>query len=179
MPAKLRELILLRHAKSEWKQTELADIERPLSDRGKKNATKLGRWLKQQKLTPDLILVSSAKRAQQTLRRICSEFTANAVTIDALYLADLPTLLKTLGETPDAERVMIIGHNPGLEKLFDFLNHQTDQNTLNIEPSETITLFPTCTLAHFILPQAWKTLEKGDGKLLQFMRPKDIHLMPN
>jgi phosphohistidine phosphatase len=177
MPAKLRELILLRHAKSEWKQAELTDIERPLSDRGKKNATKLGRWLKQQKLTPDLILVSSAKRTQQTLRRICSEFSANSVTIDALYLADLPTLLKTLGETPDAERVMIIGHNPGLKELFDFLNHETEQNTLGIENSD-ITLFPTCTLAHFILPQAWKTLEKGDGKLLQFIRPKDIQLTP-
>ena len=174
MPTKLRELILLRHAKSEWKQSELTDIERPLSDRGKKNATKMGRWLKEQTLIPDLILVSPAQRAQQTLRRICSEFSANAVTIDALYLADLPTLLHTLSETPSAERVMIIGHNPGLESLFNFLNHETSQNTAEVTNTETITLFPTCSLAHFILPQSWNTLEKGDGKLLQFIRSKDL-----
>ena len=174
MPAKLRELILLRHAKSEWKSPELADIERPLSDRGKKNATKMGRWLKEQALIPDLILVSPAQRAQQTLRRICSTFSANVVTVDALYLADLPTLLHTLSETPPAERVMIIGHNPGLEKLFNFLNHETSQHTPETESTEAITLFPTCSLAHFILPQSWSTLEKGDGKLLQFIRPKDL-----
>ncbi len=174
MSAKLRELILLRHAKSEWKQSELADIDRPLSDRGKKNATKMGRWLKKHTLIPDLILVSSAQRAQQTLRRICSEFSTNVVTVDALYLADLPTLLQTLSETPPAERVMIIGHNPGLETLFNFLNHEASQNIHNTENTETVTLFPTCSLAHFILPQTWQTLEKGDGKLLQFIRPKDL-----
>ena len=174
MPTKLRELILLRHAKSEWKQTELADIERPLSDRGKKNATKMGRWLIEQALIPDLILVSPAQRTQQTLRRICSEFSTNAITVDALYLADLPTLLHTLSDTPQAERVMIIGHNPGLEELFEFLNHETSQSTSNQERTETVTLFPTCSLAHFILPQSWRPLEKGDGKLLQFIRPKDI-----
>jgi len=174
MPAKLRELILLRHAKSEWKSPDLADIERPLSERGKKNASKMGRWLKEQALIPDLILVSPAQRAQQTLRRICSTFSANVVTVDALYLADLPTLLHTLSETPSAERVMVIGHNPGLEVLFEFLNHKSSQNIHNAESTETVTLFPTCSLAHFILPQTWQSLEKGDGKLLQFIRPKDL-----
>jgi len=174
MPTKLRELILLRHAKSEWKQAELADIERPLSDRGKKNASKMGLWLKEQALIPDLILVSPSQRAQQTLRRICSEFSANAITVDALYLADLPTLLHTLSEAPQAERVMIIGHNPGLEALFEFLNHETSPNASNDTSTKQVTLFPTCSLAHFVLPQAWSTLEKGDGKLLQFIRPKEI-----
>ncbi|VAW49489.1 Phosphohistidine phosphatase SixA [hydrothermal vent metagenome] len=174
MPTKLRELILLRHAKSEWKQADLADIDRPLSDRGKKNATKMGRWLKEQALIPDLILVSPAQRAQQTLRRIFSEFSANVVTVDALYLADLPSLLNTLRETPQAECVMIIGHNPGLEELFEFLNHETNPNPSNNANTEQVTLFPTCALAHFVLPQTWSSLEKGDGKLLQFIRPKEI-----
>ena len=174
MPTKLRELMLLRHAKSEWKNTELPDIERPLSDRGKKNATKMGQWLKQNGLIPDLILVSPAQRAQQTLRRICNAFSANTIMIDTLYLADLTTLLHTLAETPTAERVMIIGHNPGFEELFEFLNHEANQNSDNTGHSESVTLFPTASLARFILPQEWQTLEQGDGKLIQFIRPKDI-----
>ena len=171
MAAKLRELMLLRHSKSEWKNNELTDIERPLSDRGKKNASKMGRWLKEQDLIPDLILVSPAKRTQQTLRRVCSDFLVNSITVDALYLADLNTLLKVLSEAPSAERIMIIGHNPGLEMLFAFLNRE---NTPYSENAEPVTLFPTTSLAHFILPQAWHSLEQGDGKLIQFVRPKDI-----
>jgi len=171
MATKLRELMLLRHSKSEWKNSELADIDRPLSDRGKKNASKMGRWLKENTLIPDLILVSPAKRAQQTLRQVCSDFSVNSITVDALYLADLNTLLKTLSEAPSAERIMIIGHNPGLEMLFAFLNHEDSQHS---ESSDRVTLFPTTSLAHFILPQFWHTLEKGDGKLIQFIRPKDI-----
>ncbi|VAW46622.1 Phosphohistidine phosphatase SixA [hydrothermal vent metagenome] len=174
MPTKLRELMLLRHAKSEWKNSDLTDIERPLSDRGKRNASKMGRWLKEHALIPDLILVSPAQRAQQTLRRICNEFSANTISIDSLYLADLNTLLHTLSETPQAERVMIIGHNPGLEELFEFLKHDINPNTLVTKTFEAVTLFPTSSLAHFILPQSWQTLEKGDGKLIQFIRPKDI-----
>ncbi len=171
MTTKLRELMLLRHSKSEWKNSELADIDRPLSDRGKKNASKMGRWLKEHALIPDLILVSPAKRAQQTLRRVCSDFSVNSITVDSLYLADLKTLLKILSEAPSAERIMIIGHNPGLEMLFAFLNHEDNQYS---ETSDKVTLFPTTSLAHFILPYSWHTLEKGDGKLIQFIRPKEI-----
>lgn len=172
MTTKLRELMLLRHSKSEWKNSELADIDRPLSDRGKKNASKMGRWLKEHAHIPDLILVSPAKRAQQTLRRVCSDFSVNSITVDPLYLADLNTLLKVLSEAPSAERIMIIGHNPGLEMLFAFLNHEESQQ--QTQNSDSVTLFPTTSLAHFILPQSWHTLEKGEGKLIQFIRPKDI-----
>lgn len=168
MASKLRELMLVRHAKSDWKQTDLADIDRPLSDKGKKHALKMGKWLKSQGLLPDLILVSPAQRAQQTLRRICSECPANAVTIDALYLADLDTLQKVLAEAPSAKRVMIIGHNPGLELLYRFLHNEPEEDSIH--------LFPTASLAQFILPQDWHNLEQGDGKLTQFIRPKDIQL---
>ncbi len=171
MTIKLRELMLLRHAKSEWKDA-VPDINRPLSDRGKKNALKMGSWLKEHALEPDLILVSPATRAQQTLRRICHDFSANSITLDALYLADLQTLLHILSEAPQAERIMIIGHNPGLEHLFEYLNHDALSQTSS---TEAITLFPTTSLAHFILPESWKLLEKGDGKLIQFIRPKHIN----
>jgi phosphohistidine phosphatase len=145
---------------------DLLDINRPLSDKGKKNSLKIGKWLKSQGLMPDLILVSPAKRAQQTLRRVCSECPANAVTVDELYLANLDTLRKVLAEAHSAERVMIIGHNPGLELLYRFLHNEPEEDNIH--------LFPTASLAHFILPKDWHNLEQGDGKLTQFIRPKDI-----
>jgi len=166
MPNRLRELMLLRHAKSDWKDSQLDDIDRPLSERGKKNAIKLGKWLKTQNLMPDLILVSPAVRAQQTLKRICNECPASAITVETLYLADRLQLQKVLAESPHAERIMIIGHNPGLESLYNHL----------ISPLENqeIQLFPTCAMAHLILPNDWNHIEAGDGKVQQFITPKDI-----
>ncbi|MDG6773860.1 histidine phosphatase family protein [Thiomicrorhabdus sp. ZW0627] len=168
MSNRLRELILLRHAKSDWKDENLEDIDRPLCNKGKKSAAKVGKWLQQQNIIPDLILTSPATRAQQTLKRICSECGSETQTLDTLYLADLNTLINILADAPDVDRLMIIGHNPGLERLFNFLNSAAEE-------SETH-LFPTASLAHFILPDNWQSLSRGDGKLLQFIRPKDIQL---
>lgn len=166
MTHKLRELILLRHAKSDWKDDDHSDIERPISSKGKKQAIKVARWLQDNALTPDLILVSPAKRAQQTFRRICKECPSEFRTIDELYLAELDTLKQVLAQIHGVHRVMIIGHNPGLEQLYRFLLHQ--------EPNPETQLFPTASIAHFILPGSWQNLESGDGKLQQFIRPKDI-----
>lgn len=169
MANKLRELLLVRHAKSDWREPDQEDIERPLSEKGKKNAKKVGRWLRECDLMPDLILVSPAKRAQQTYKRICNECPSLAQTIDALYLAELEQLKQVLAEVEHYNRVMIIGHNPGLEKLFCFLrNDSTEEETH---------LFPTASVAHFILPEDWQNLEAGDGKLQQFIRPRDIKVM--
>lgn len=166
MPNRLRELMLLRHAKSDWKKDNQADINRPLSDKGKKNAAKLGKWLKEKNFFPDLILVSPALRAQQTLKRICNECSASAITVENLYLADIVQLQQVLADAPQAERIMIIGHNPGLEDLYNLLISET-------EPTH-VQLFPTCAMAHFIMPNDWKNIDAGDGKLQQFITPKDI-----
>lgn len=165
---RLRELILLRHAKSDWKDDSLADIDRPLSEKGKKNAAKVGKWLQQEGIIPDMILTSPAKRTQQTLKRICTECGSDTQVVDELYLADLKALKTILADAPQVKCLMIIGHNPGLERLFNFLNSST-------EASQT-DLFPTASLAHFVLPDNWENLASGDGKLIQFVRPKDIKL---
>ena len=168
MVNRLRELILLRHAKSDWKGENQADIDRPLSDKGKKNAQKVGKWILQNNLTPDLILTSPAKRAKQTLRRICNECGTQTITVNELYEANLESLKEILAQAPAVERLMIIGHNPGLERLFNFLQK-------NIEEQETH-LFPTASLAHFVLPREWSQLQSGDGRLIHFVRPKEITL---
>ncbi|BBP46888.1 phosphoglycerate mutase [Thiosulfatimonas sediminis] len=171
MANKLRELLLLRHAKTDWREPDQDDIDRPLSEKGKKNAKKVGRWLRECGLMPDLILVSPAKRAQQTLRRICNECPSLERTVDALYMAELDALKQVLAQVKDYDRVMIIGHNPGLEKLYRFL--------LNGSHDGETQLFPTASLAHFILPEDWQNLEAGVGKLQQFIRPKDIKSLHN
>lgn len=166
MPNRLRELMLLRHAKSDWKIEDLEDIERPLADRGKKNAVKMGKWLNKNNLMPDLILVSPALRAQQTLKRICNECPSSAITVEELYMAELEQLLNVLAQAPQAERVMLIGHNPGLESLLNML-------VLESEPDQ-VQLFPTCAMAHLILPDDWSNIEAGSARLQQFITPKEI-----
>lgn len=166
MSNRLRELMLLRHAKSDWKDEDLADIDRPLSGRGKKNACKLGVWLNEHNLMPDLILVSPALRTQQTLKRLCNECNVSTITVDSLYLAELDDLLQVLADAPNAERIMLIGHNPGLESLLNYLTNR------NEEPETR--LFPTCSMAHIILPAEWQNIEVGSGHLKQFITPKDL-----
>ncbi|WP_051453397.1 SixA phosphatase family protein [Hydrogenovibrio kuenenii] len=166
---RLRELLLVRHAKSDWKE-DLDDKERPISEKGKKAASRLGHWLQENNLMPSYALVSPAQRAQQTFKRLkVDKDICPQITLDQLYLATLDELIEVLAEIPKHyERVMIIGHNPGLEELAQFLEYES-----HCEDCET-RLFPTGSLAHFILPNSWKNLNAGAGKLVQFIRPKDV-----
>lgn len=165
----LRELFLVRHAKSDWKEPT-PDIERPIAEKGKKAATRLGQWLGENNVLPDYVLVSPAKRAQQTLKRLnLRKDLCTIETDETLYHADLDTLKSLLKQIPQQyERVMMIGHNPGFEALRQFLETKPD----DIDPEAG--LFPTASLAHFIMPHNWKKLTQGSGKLSRFIRPKDI-----
>lgn len=165
----LRELLLVRHAKSDWKE-EVEDIERPISEKGKKAASRLGDWLKQNNLIPDLVLVSPSKRTQQTLKRLNLDKEHTQVeTIDDLYLANLDALQAILKAIPGHfEKVMMIGHNPGFEALRQYLEKKPE--CVDCEAD----LFPTSTLAHFILPNNWQALPQGAGRLSHFIRPKDL-----
>jgi len=171
---KLRELILLRHGKSDWKN-DCLDVERPLSDKGKKAITKVQQWLVENHLQPDLILSSPATRAKQTLKRICPNQKINQLEVQSLYLAPLSTLLKTLSEIPkSAQTVMLIGHNPGLEELITYLSET--RKTSSLDPKAH--LLPTGGLAHFVLPEDWHHLQAGAGKLIQLIQPKNILIEP-
>jgi phosphohistidine phosphatase len=164
---KLRELLLLRHAKSDWKKPDTADIDRPISDKGKKAACKIAHWFGEQNIWPDLVWVSPAKRAQQTLKRLNLPKDIPVETQDALYMADRTQLLALLAKIPDGfERVLLIGHNPGFEDLIHFLIG---------DPKEDGTkLLPTAALAQMVLGHNWQHLSAGDGRLSHITRPKDI-----
>ena len=115
----------MRHGKSSWKDPALADRERPLKKRGKKNSTLMGEWIRQKKELPELILCSPAVRTRQTAGKFieASHYKGKIEYCEALYLAEEATILSLLSELPeDIKRVMIIAHNPGLGSLFQMLS---------------------------------------------------------
>ncbi|HEY9016712.1 SixA phosphatase family protein [Thiomicrospira sp.] len=172
MADKLRELLIWRHAKSDWSNEALEDKDRALSERGRRNAKKMADWLQAQDLLPDVILCSTAKRAQQTLNRLCKDCDVQVFNLDSLYLANLSTLLTELAKV-DGKRILLIGHNPGLQNLIDYLRD------LPLEQSSQVKLLPTAAIAQFIMPADWSELERGDGKLVAITRPKDVQTQTN
>src|SRR5262245_59678675 len=116
----MKELLLLRHAKSSWATPGLADFDRPLNTRGRRAARLLSRFFEDPGLRPALVLSSDAHRTRETLELIHGAL-ASRVTIHLeprLYLADPSTLLECLKKIPnDVPSVLMIGHNPGLQEF--------------------------------------------------------------
>jgi phosphohistidine phosphatase len=166
-----RELLILRHGKSDWSQ-DLDDFQRPLKDRGKRGAQRIGVWLLQQDLLPDYIISSPAVRALETARKISKAMGLDSRQIKqepTIYEASLAELLQVLGQCPKkARRVMIVGHNPGLENLLVHL--AKDKTPLPQDGN----LLPTATLARLRISVDWRHLKAGSGELLSITRPKQL-----
>lgn len=140
-------LYILRHAKSDWSTTE-PDFDRPLNERGRKNAARMGQWLAANQHVPAQILCSSALRARQTLELVVNELVSfpeeNIIHDRDLYLADMGTLLeKILLYRHGADSLLLVGHNPGLDYLVDMLSGH------GLERSESGKLMTTAALAMF------------------------------
>ena len=145
-----RTLILVRHAKSSWDGIGLPDTERPLADRGKRDAPMMGKRLAKQQAKPDLILSSPARRALATAQIIAKELGYKAKDIvvdDRLYATEPETLLAVVGELKDKLKcVMLFGHNPEFSELAHRL-------------SSDIALLPTCAVAQFTFEtKSWATI---------------------
>ena len=115
----MKRLYLLRHAKSAWDDPELRDRERPLSPRGRKAAKRVARWASTHDVRPQLVVCSSAVRAQQTLQRVLPALGEPTVWVEVtLYAAAAETLLARVRALPEeVEDAMLVGHNPGLMDL--------------------------------------------------------------
>lgn len=157
-----KELLILRHGKSSW-DVDCDDFHRPLVERGKRGAEQIGIWLQQQKLLPDFILSSPAVRAIETAKRCCKAMGIGEAYIyqePRIYEANFATLKALLNECPhQAQRVMIVGHNPGLEHLL------ADLVNLPVPQSETGKTLATATLAHLGLAEYWSQTSSGCGQL--------------
>ncbi|MBF8260085.1 MAG: phosphohistidine phosphatase SixA [Actinobacteria bacterium] len=121
----MKTVLLVRHAKSSWKDPGLKDFDRPLNKRGKRDAPFMGKALKERRIHPDLILSSPAKRARQTARVIAEAigYPKKKIVFDeAIHHAPARALLELVRKQGDANRtIMLFGHNPGFNDLADIL----------------------------------------------------------
>lgn len=162
----MKTLLILRHAKSSWDNSHLADHDRPLSKRGKADAPRMGRLLAQEDLVPDLIISSTANRALTTAEfaALAAGYEAEIQTSRQMYLADPEDYIEILNGVKDShDRVMVVGHNPGMEELVEELGGQYQR-------------MPTAALAQIQLPiNSWADLAEGtEGKLVNIWLPKEI-----
>jgi phosphohistidine phosphatase len=157
-----KELWLLRHGKSD-RNIAMEDFDRPLNKRGKRAAERIGNWLQQQRLIPDWIVSSPAKRALTTAKIVHKAIVVEGVVITQdkrLYQEGFERLKTVLAECPtEARRVLLVGHNPELE---DLLIHLAGAANL----PDTDKLLPTAALARLIMPDDWSHLEAGCARLL-------------
>ncbi|MFN7736756.1 MAG: SixA phosphatase family protein [Pirellula sp.] len=134
------DLMLMRHAKSDWADESLSDFERPLNARGKKAAPLMGEWMREHHLVPNRILCSTATRAKETLfgleRAWATHQTEKVIVefVDDLYLASPTTILEIIQHHHrEAQRLLVIGHNPGMELLATQLaREQIEMTTANV-----------------------------------------------
>ena len=116
----MKRLLILRHAKSSWNNAELSDFERPLNKRGRQAAPRLGYWIAENDIAPDVVICSTARRAQQTYQLVQNAVSWDVETIhtEELYLAPAHTYIEHLSQLADnTSTAMVIGHNPGMEEL--------------------------------------------------------------
>jgi phosphohistidine phosphatase len=148
----------------------LADDERPLAPRGRRDAKRIAKHLRRLGCEPELVLCSSAARTRETLGLIRRAVATSTVLIeDELYAAGAEELLARIRRVPDAvTSVMLIGHNPGLQQLALALASTGDE----LERLEA--KFPTAALATLSLEKAWSRLKPSDATLAAYVVPKQL-----
>lgn len=171
----MKQLFLLRHAKSSWDDPSLDDFERPLNKRGRRSAKAIADHLGNHALRPAAILCSPAKRARQTLELIQPALGKEIpVTFDMrLYEASRQTLLARLTELmPSLPSVLLVGHNPGLQRLALYLAREQEANPQIHLLHEK---YPTGGLVTFSAAiETWKDLRAGICGLEGFVRPSEL-----
>jgi phosphohistidine phosphatase len=159
-------LLLMRHAKSDWADDSLADIERPLNKRGKKNAPQMGKLLKKMDSVPSIIISSIAKRANQTAQYVAKGcgYVKDIEYFSELYTADQEAVLEKLEAVNGLyDTVLLVGHNPFME---DFASSLLSNGKSNI-------CMPTAAiLAISIENNSWQNLKNDYKELLWFITPK-------
>ena len=176
----MRQLLLLRHAKSSWDDPGLSDHARPLNARGRRAAAAMAGAMRDLGLQPDLVIVSSARRTLQTLEALMP-FDDHALVepMDALYLAPASLLLEGVRKVPETVRsVLMIGHNPGLHELaLALLAGGAGGGAGGAGSAAAKRLaegFPTGALAEFTIAVPWRAVAEGSGRLVRFLAPREL-----
>jgi phosphohistidine phosphatase len=171
----MKRLTVLRHAKSSWAEPNRDDFDRPLNDRGWKAARRMGLELKHRKIDFDLCLASPAARVRETLDGLSEtygDFQFPITFEEKIYLADTATLLELVRDVADdVERLLIVGHNPGLERLVAMLTRD-DGKGLRDEVEHK---FPTAALAVIeVAAESWSEVDPAGGKIVELIFPKEL-----
>lgn len=166
-------VLLLRHAKSSRDDLEVADFDRPLSRRGRRDAPRLGKWMHEAGHKPDLVLCSDAKRARETWAGLAETLQSAAPVLfeRGLYMANAKALIHRLHRLAGGiASVLVIAHNPGLEEVAHALADGKGETFERLQRK-----FPTAALARLDFDlEDWRKLEPGSGRLAHFVTPGDL-----
>ena len=169
--AEPRRIVLFRHAKADWPQ--VSDHERPLAERGRKDAPVAGRKLADSGIALDLALCSTAARTRETWKLAVSELPDRPRTVyeERIYEASPGELIAVLNETPDDVRnAVLIGHNPGVHGLAEVLTGGDESDAAHRMSRGG---FPTAAFAVLSYTGSWKSLEPGTATVLDYWSPND------
>ena len=166
-PAPPRELLLLRHGHAVPHGSVEPDFDRPLDGRGAADADWVAGWAVEAGVVPDLVVASPARRARETAERFCREAGLATDAIEwreRIYDARTSDLLAVLAEVAPAGpgRVMLVGHNPGFERLAGLLGRRGDPYAVRLA---------TAAVARLRMPADWSELSPGAGDLIEAVRP--------
>jgi phosphohistidine phosphatase len=175
-----RLLLLFRHAKAAQSAPDGKDHSRPLNERGRTAAAAMGEWLvAHPKIVPQLVLCSTAERTRETLRIVTEQGVEAETRFEReLYLAEPAAILARVAQVPPAvERIMVVGHNPGIHELARAL-----VGMIGARPAARLAFdrmrdkFPTGALAAVAFPHVgrWTDVVPGKGRFESFIRPKDV-----
>lgn len=169
----MRRLMLLRHAKSDW-PAGMDDHERPLAKRGRRASPLMGKYMAREGLVPDLAIVSTATRTQQTWALACAAFALPIARRDErrIYEAPAPSILDIVYETADdVQTLLLVGHNPGLQDLaLDLVATTSGADMMRLREK-----YPTGGLAVIDFNMgSWRDAAPETGALKMFAAPKSI-----
>jgi phosphohistidine phosphatase len=168
----VRTVLLLRHGKSSWSDSTLADIDRPLAPRGERASRKLAKYIRRKRIRPALVLCSPSLRTRQTLEAVEASLGKRSAVevVPQLYGASEQELLEQLKALPESvSSVMLIGHNPGLHNLALVLASQ-GADLPRLEEK-----FPTGALATLVVrSEGWTALGRGVAELVDYVVPRQL-----
>jgi phosphohistidine phosphatase len=161
----MKKLLLLRHAKSSWEDASLPDFERPLNERGLRAAPLIGKFMRERKIRPDLVICSPAKRTRETIALVleAAGFETEIRYDERIYEASLASLVEIVAQVEDDKaEIMLVGHNPGFENLLERLTGENER-------------MPTAAFACIALDsEKWGEAAAKGGQLEWLVKAKEL-----
>lgn len=165
----MKTLLIMRHAKSSWNELGIPDHDRPLNKRGKRDAPLMGKLLRDQNLTPDLIISSTSVRAETTANLVAkaSKYKGEIVLNKLIYNAEPIDIFNLLSKCSNRyNSILLVGHNPTIQEIIEML---TDSSEISM---------PTYALAHLTITiDKWTDINKKQAakvRLVHLWRPKEL-----